>query len=181
MYLIARCKNPAERATSPANLREQYPDMSVMTREEFADLTRNYWMVKTNAGVILMFIALLGPGGRGGDHRRRRCTRRQSRPSGSSRCCGPWACRSGRWRGWWWLSRFGWPSSAWGWHYPICMGLSQAALSQGIEAKLPPWLMVTTGAFVVGVAVAAGSVGTAVASRGGTGNAVTLSIYSSRL
>ena len=31
--------------------------MTVMTREEFADLTRNYWMVKTNAGVILMFVA----------------------------------------------------------------------------------------------------------------------------
>ena len=60
MYLIARCKNPIDRAGIAQQLRERYPDMSVMTREEFADLTRNYWMVKTNAGVILMFVALLG-------------------------------------------------------------------------------------------------------------------------
>jgi hypothetical protein len=42
--------------------------------------------------------------------------------------------------------------------YPICLGLSQAALSQGIEARLPPWLLAATGVFVVGVAVTAGSV-----------------------
>ena len=41
--------------------------------------------------------------------------------------------------------------------YPICIGLSQAALSQGIEAQLPPWLLAATGLFVVGIAVAAGS------------------------
>jgi ABC-type antimicrobial peptide transport system permease subunit len=41
--------------------------------------------------------------------------------------------------------------------YPICLGLSEAALSQGIEAKLPPWLLAATAVFVVGIAVTAGS------------------------
>jgi ABC-type antimicrobial peptide transport system permease subunit len=43
--------------------------------------------------------------------------------------------------------------------YPICLGLSEAALSQGIEAKLPTWLIATTGLFVVGIAMIAGSAG----------------------
>ena len=47
--LVARCRNPGERTAVAAELRRRYPDMAVMTREEFAGLTQSYWLVKTNA------------------------------------------------------------------------------------------------------------------------------------
>jgi putative ABC transport system permease protein len=156
MYLIARCKNPADRGLIARQLREQYPDMAVMTNEEFADLTRNYWMVKTNAGVILMFIALLGliVGAVITAQTLYSATTSAKREFAMLRALGvphrPMAgmvvAQS------FWVAVLGVALA-----YPICMGLSHAALSQGIEAKLPPWLMVTTGLFVIGVAVAAGS------------------------
>jgi putative ABC transport system permease protein len=158
MYLIARCKNPADRLGIARQLRERYPDMSVMTREEFADLTRNYWMVKTNAGVILMFIAALGlvVGAVITGQTLYSATVAAKREFAMLRALGvphrPMAgmviAQS------FWVAVLGV-----GLAYPICMGLSQAALSQGIEAKLPPWLMASTGLFVVGIAVASGSAG----------------------
>jgi putative ABC transport system permease protein len=156
VYLIARCHNPADRATIARQLRERYPDMSVMTREEFADLTRNYWMVKTNAGVILMFVAALGlvVGAVITGQTLYSATVAAKREFAMLRALGvphrPMAgmvvAQS------FWVAVIGV-----GLAYPICLGLSQAALSQGIEAKLPPWLMATTAAFVVVIAVASGS------------------------
>jgi putative ABC transport system permease protein len=156
MYLIARCKDPAARGAIARELRERYPDMAVMTREEFADLTRNYWMVKTNAGVILMFIAALGlvVGAVITGQTLYSATVAARREFAMLRALGvphrPMAgmvvAQS------FWVAVLGV-----GLAYPICLGLSQAALSQGIEAKLPPWLLAATGAFVVAVAVAAGS------------------------
>ncbi len=156
MYLIARCKDPAARGSIARELRERYPDMSVMTREEFADLTRNYWMVKTNAGVILMFIAALGlvVGAVITGQTLYSATVAAKREFAMLRALGvphrPMAgmvvAQS------FWVAVLGV-----GLAYPICLGLSQAALSQGIEAKLPPWLLAATAAFVVAVAVAAGS------------------------
>jgi putative ABC transport system permease protein len=156
MYLIARCHNPAERRTIAQQLREQYPDMTVMTREEFAGLTRNYWLVKTNAGVILMFIAALGlvVGAVITGQTLFSATMAAKREFAMLRALGvphrPMAglvvAQS------FWVAVVGV-----GLAYPACLGLSEAALSQGIEAKLPPWLLVTTGMFVVGIAVTAGS------------------------
>ena len=67
--------------------------MAVMTREEFADLTRNYWMIKTNAGVILMFIAALGLVV-GAVITGRHSIRQRSRRNGNSRCSAPWSAPS---------------------------------------------------------------------------------------
>jgi putative ABC transport system permease protein len=156
MYLIARCKNPAERAVIAQELRGRYPDMSVMTREEFADLTRNYWMIKTNAGVILMFIAALGlvVGAVITGQTLYAATVAAKREFAMLRALGvPHLPMAG----------FVVAQSFWvavlgvGLAYPICVGLQTAALSQGIEAKLPPWLLLATGTFVVTIAVVAGS------------------------
>jgi putative ABC transport system permease protein len=156
MYLIARCRNPADSPAIARDLRERYPDMAVMTRNEFADLTRNYWLIKTNAGVILMFIAALGlvVGAVITGQTLYSATVAARREFAMLRALGvpqrPMAglvvAQS------FWVAVLGV-----GLAYPICVGLSEAALSQGIEAKLPPWLLVATGVFVVGVAVAAGS------------------------
>jgi putative ABC transport system permease protein len=158
MYLIARCKNPVDRVEIARQLRERYPDMSVMTREEFADLTRNYWMVKTNAGVILMFIAALGlvVGAVITGQTLYSATVSAKREFAMLRALGvpqrPMAgmvvAQS------FWVAVLGV-----GLAYPVCLGLTAAALSQGIEAKLPSWLLAATGLFVVVIAMAAGSAG----------------------
>ncbi len=158
MYLIARCKNPVDRVEIARQLRERYPDMSVMTREEFADLTRNYWMVKTNAGVILMFIAALGlvVGAVITGQTLYSATVAAKREFAMLRALGvPHRPMAGMV-----LAQSFWVAVLGvGLAIPICLGLSQAALSQGIEAKLPPWLLAATGVFVVGIAVASGSAG----------------------
>jgi putative ABC transport system permease protein len=156
MYLIARCKNPNERVAIARQLREQYPDMSVMTREEFADLTRNYWMVKTNAGVILMFVALLGliVGAVITAQTLYSATVASKREFAMLRALGvPQRPMSGMVV----AQSFCVAVLGVGLALPVCYGLTKAALSQGIEAKLPPWLLFSTAAFVVAVAVAAGS------------------------
>jgi putative ABC transport system permease protein len=157
MYLIARCRNPADRPAIARQLRERYPDMAVMTKEEFADLTRNYWMVKTNAGVILMFIAALGlvVGAVITGQTLYAATVAAKREFAMLRALGvPHRPMAGMV-----VAQSFWVAVVGvGLAYPICLGLSQAALSQGIEAQLPPWLLATAGAFVIGVAVTAGSV-----------------------
>jgi putative ABC transport system permease protein len=156
MYLIARCRNPADRGTIARELRERYPDMAVMTREEFADLTRNYWLVKTNAGVILMFIAALGlvVGAVITGQTLYAATVAAKREFAMLRALGvPHRPMAGMV-----IAQSFWVAVVGvGLAYPICLGLSEAALSQGIEAKLPPWLLFATGVFVVGIAVTAGS------------------------
>jgi putative ABC transport system permease protein len=156
MYLIARCKDPAERVAIARQLRQEYPDMSVMTREEFADLTRNYWMVKTNAGVILMFIALLGlvVGAVITAQTLYSATVASKREFAMLRALGvPQRPMAGMVV----AQSFSVAVLGVGLALPICMGLSAAALSQGIEARLPPWLLAATGLFVVAVAVSAGA------------------------
>jgi putative ABC transport system permease protein len=59
-YLLARCESP-ERATQlAAELRANYPDMSVHTAEEFSTSTRLYWLFRTKAGIAIGYAALLG-------------------------------------------------------------------------------------------------------------------------
>jgi putative ABC transport system permease protein len=156
VYLLARCRNPDERGTIARQLRERYPDMAVMTREEFAGLTRSYWLVKTNAGVILMFIAALGliVGAVITAQTLYSATVASRREFAMLRALG-----IPRWR----MAGMVVAQSFWvavagvALAHPICLGLAQAALARGIEAQLPGWLLVVTAAFVIGIAVAAGS------------------------
>ncbi len=59
-YLLARCRNPRTSSDVARQLREQYPDMTVLTRAEFSRRTQLYWLTKTKAGLSLLFAALLG-------------------------------------------------------------------------------------------------------------------------
>jgi putative ABC transport system permease protein len=156
MYLLARCRNPAERFTVARQLRERYPDMAVLTREEFADLTRSYWLVKTNAGVILMFIAALGLivgavitaqtlySATIAARREFAVLRAMGIPR--RRMAGMVVAQS------LWVAAFGI-----GLAYPVCFAIARAAQARGIEAKLPGWLLASCAAFVIGIAIAAGS------------------------
>ena len=59
MFLLARCRNPADAPTVVEHLRG-YANMSAFTREEFSRRSRLHWLLKTNAGVALGCAALLG-------------------------------------------------------------------------------------------------------------------------
>jgi putative ABC transport system permease protein len=59
-FLLARCKNPADAAVVVARLREQYPNMSAFTAEDFSFRSRMHWLTKTKAGIALGYAALLG-------------------------------------------------------------------------------------------------------------------------
>lgn len=157
MYLIARCKNPSESAAVAQELRQRYPDMSVMTRDEFAEQTRSYWMIKTNAGVILMFVAFLGliVGAVITGQTLYSATIASKREFAMLRALGvPQRPMAGMvFAQSLWIAIAGVALA-----YPICIGLARAALSQGIDARLPAWLITTTAVFVVGVAIMAGLV-----------------------
>src|SRR5262245_23373772 len=59
-YLVARCHEPADAPAVAARLRGQFPEMAVLTRDEFTHRTQMYWLTKTRAGLVLCFAALLG-------------------------------------------------------------------------------------------------------------------------
>jgi putative ABC transport system permease protein len=59
-YLIARCRDPRLADTVACRLRAAHPEMGVLTRKELAAETRNYWLTKTRAGIVLAASALLG-------------------------------------------------------------------------------------------------------------------------
>ncbi len=60
MYLLARCRNPANSPVVAAQLRQQYSDMEALTASEFSRRTRLHWLAKTKAGMALGFAAVLG-------------------------------------------------------------------------------------------------------------------------
>jgi putative ABC transport system permease protein len=127
-----------------------------MTREEFARRTQSYWLVKTNAGVILMFIAALGlfVGAVITGQTLYAATVAARREFAVLRALG-----IPRWRigGLVIAQSFGVAALGVAIAHPICVGIAQAALARGIEAKLPGWLLTATAVFVIGIAVAAGS------------------------
>ncbi len=57
-YLLARCPDPAAAEAAARELRE-HPKLSAFTRAEFSRKTRWHWLLKTNAGVITLFTAVL--------------------------------------------------------------------------------------------------------------------------
>lgn len=58
MYLLARCRNPAD-APAVAQRLARWPDLSAFTRDEFSTTTRKYWATSTKAGIGMGFTALL--------------------------------------------------------------------------------------------------------------------------
>ncbi len=59
-YFLARCDSPARAGQVVAELRREYPTMSVYTAAEFSFESRWYWLTRTKAGVALGYAALLG-------------------------------------------------------------------------------------------------------------------------
>jgi putative ABC transport system permease protein len=60
-YLLARCDSPERAKEVAAELRAQYPtDMVVYTAEEFSTNSREYWLLRTKAGLAIGYAALLG-------------------------------------------------------------------------------------------------------------------------
>jgi putative ABC transport system permease protein len=155
-YLLARCRNPGDRAAVARQLREQYPDMTVLTREEFAARTQAYWMVKTNAGVILLFIAALGlvVGGVITGQTLYAATVAARREFAVLRAMGIPRWRIGRLV---LAQSFGVAAVGVALAHPVCLALAQTAKARGIEAQLPAWLLAATALFVIGTAVAAGA------------------------
>src|SRR5439155_4189762 len=44
VYLLAKCRNPADAPAVAERLRREYPDMSSYTRDEFSYRTRMHWL-----------------------------------------------------------------------------------------------------------------------------------------
>jgi putative ABC transport system permease protein len=58
-YLLASCRRPEE-APAVVERLAAYPNMTALTREEFARRSRLYWLTKTKTGLALGCSALLG-------------------------------------------------------------------------------------------------------------------------
>jgi putative ABC transport system permease protein len=60
MFLLARCRTPADAPAVVQRLRATYSDLSAYTSSEFAWRTRLHWLTKTKGGIALGGAALLG-------------------------------------------------------------------------------------------------------------------------
>lgn len=59
-YLLAKCESE-ERAKSLAKeLKAEWPEMTIMTADDFSLSSRWYWLLRTKAGVAIGYAALLG-------------------------------------------------------------------------------------------------------------------------
>lgn len=60
-YLLVRTDTPGRAREVARDLREQYPDdMTAYTAEEFSYRSREYWLLRTKAGIAIGYAALLG-------------------------------------------------------------------------------------------------------------------------
>jgi putative ABC transport system permease protein len=60
-YLLARCESPERAKQVAAELKAEYPsDMCAFTAQEFSLKSREYWLLRTKAGVAIGYAALLG-------------------------------------------------------------------------------------------------------------------------
>ena len=59
-YLLARCESKERAKEVVAELRQEHPEMSVYTADDFSTKTRVYWLTRTKAGAALGYAAILG-------------------------------------------------------------------------------------------------------------------------
>lgn len=60
-YLLARCESPERAKAIAAELRDKYgTDMGTYTAAEFSYNSREYWLLRTKAGIAIGYAALLG-------------------------------------------------------------------------------------------------------------------------
>jgi putative ABC transport system permease protein len=60
IYVLARCHDPADAPAVVSRLRASYPNLSTFTREELSLRSRLHWLTKTKAGIALGYAAALG-------------------------------------------------------------------------------------------------------------------------
>jgi putative ABC transport system permease protein len=58
-YLLVRCRPGASSLALAERLRQRYPEMAVVTREEFSFQTRLYWLTRTRVGIALGLTSVL--------------------------------------------------------------------------------------------------------------------------
>jgi putative ABC transport system permease protein len=60
-YILARCDSPERARAVAKELQDEYSDdMTARTAEEFSFKSREYWLLRTKAGIALGYAALLG-------------------------------------------------------------------------------------------------------------------------
>jgi putative ABC transport system permease protein len=59
-YLLARCESPRRAREVVTELRNEYPEMTAFTSDDFSFSSRWYWLTKTKAGVAIGYAAMLG-------------------------------------------------------------------------------------------------------------------------
>jgi len=154
-YLLARCHQPEDRQAVAERLRQRYPDMAVLTTEEFSWRTRMYWLTKTRAGLVLAFSALLGlvVGAVISGQTLYSATAASLREYAVLRAMG-----IPRWR----MAGLVLAQSFWvaaggvALGIPITLGLARLGLSFGVDPLLPPWLLISTAALTTATAMLAG-------------------------
>jgi putative ABC transport system permease protein len=58
-YILVRCEQPERAAALAAELRGQFPSMSVNTRAEFVRKTQTHWFIRTKAGMMLLMVTII--------------------------------------------------------------------------------------------------------------------------
>jgi putative ABC transport system permease protein len=59
-YVLAQCQSPNNAPGVVDRLRQEYPDVSTFTHDEFSLRSRLHWLLKTKAGLALAYAAVLG-------------------------------------------------------------------------------------------------------------------------
>jgi putative ABC transport system permease protein len=150
-YLLARCRQSEDRQAVAERLRQRYPDMAVLTTEEFSVRTRLYWLTKTRAGLVLAFSALLGlvVGAVISGQTLYAATAASLREFAVLRAMG---IPRGRMVGLVLAQSFWVAAAGIALAVPTTLGLARLGLAYGVEPRLPAWLLASSAA----IATAAG-------------------------
>jgi putative ABC transport system permease protein len=60
MYIVVKVAPPYSVSETRERLSERFPEVQVLTRDQFANTSRGYWMMKTGAGGAILAAAILG-------------------------------------------------------------------------------------------------------------------------
>jgi putative ABC transport system permease protein len=155
-YLLARCDSPERAKQVAQELRERYPDdMVAYTAEEFSYNSREYWLLRTKAGIAIGYAALLGlmVGA---------VITAQTLYSATAANAKEFAILLAlgipRWR----ISLMVLTQSFWvgvigiGLAYPVCLGLKYGAAQVGADVDLRWEVMLGTAVITIGMALIAG-------------------------
>jgi putative ABC transport system permease protein len=153
--LLARCRDPRDAAAVVQRLRLDYPDMGTYTGPEFSRQAQVYWLVRSKGGVVmlctLVLALLVGL-----------VVTSQTLYAAVSASVREYAVLDAlglpRWRlvalvlsQSFWIGAGGVVTAL-----PVVFGLSAAALLIRTTVLLPPWLVLTTAALTLGMALLSG-------------------------